>query len=89
MEEIAHVHLDHKPSVIALDETTGLLKRTYDRRQEEEAYLFGSAVLVPKGGLQALYKQGCAPDSVATHYGVSHELIVYRTNLHGMKKLVK
>jgi hypothetical protein len=87
MEEVAHLHLGHAPSTVAADGTTGLVRRSYDRRVEEEAYLFGSAMLVPKVGLRDTYASGYSRVDAARYYGVSLPLINYRTNLHGLRKL--
>lgn len=89
MEEVAHIHLRHSPSSITIDSSTGLMKRAYDRLQEQEAYWFGSATLVPKQGLKALYEHGYTRDDVAEHYGVSRDLVAFRTNLHGLAKRAK
>lgn len=88
MEEIAHVHLNHTPSVLQIDAASGLMARTYDRCQEREAYWFGSATLVPKCGLKDVYVQRYSIEDAARHYGVSTELIVFRTNLHGLRKYI-
>jgi hypothetical protein len=85
MEEIGHVHLRHRPSAITRHTPTGLLRRSYDRRQEEEAYLLGSAILVPKAELRSLLAAGWSLDAAADHYRVSEELVRFRANLHQLR----
>jgi hypothetical protein len=87
MEEVAHVYLGHAPSTIVMDPLSSLLTRTCDKRAEMEAYRFGSAMLVPKCGLIALYKQGYRPMDIANHYGVSYDLVTFRTNLCKLRRL--
>lgn len=89
MEELAHIHLAHVPSLLHRDPTTGLTTRTYDSDQEWEAYMFGIATLVPKRGLKDLYVNGFSIDDAARYYGVSPDLITLRTNLHGLRNYVK
>ncbi len=87
MEEVAHVHLGHAPSALKIEPQTGSMTRTYDKRCEQEAYWFGSAVLVPKSGLRQLYGLGYTPAAAAAHFGVSDALVTFRTNLCGLGKL--
>lgn len=89
MEEVAHVHLGHASSAIAPDTATGMPTRTYDARCEQEAYRFGSAMLVPKDGLRACYERGNTLDEAASHFGVSHDLVLFRTRLCGLGKRVR
>jgi len=84
MEEVAHVHLGHEPSTITVDPMTGLMRRSYDKRTETEAYRLGSSMLVPKCGLLALCAQGFSAAAVAEHYCVSPELALFRINLCGL-----
>ncbi len=57
MEELAHVHLRHKPSqLIVLD--GGVAVRSFKKSQETEAYWVGAAALVPRGVLQHASSNG-------------------------------
>jgi hypothetical protein len=87
MEEVAHVHFRHTPTTIDADPITGMMKRSYDKRSETEAYWFGCATLAPKSGLRTLFKRGYTPMEIAEYYGVSYDLIKFRTNLCGLRKL--
>jgi Zn-dependent peptidase ImmA (M78 family) len=86
MEEVAHVHLQHTTTSIAINAISGLQQRTYDPQQEKEAYSLGSAVLVPKCGLKELLDRGYSVEDIAEHYRVSAELAALRTNLHFWKR---
>jgi hypothetical protein len=88
MEEVAHDQLHHAPSIVAVDAASGLTQRSCDRRIESEAYGVGSAILAPKVGLRAAYQRGLSMMGAADHFGASVDLIRYRSNLHGLSKLV-
>ncbi len=45
MEELAHIHLKHKPSQF-IRHDGGLACRSYDEKNEREAYWVGAATLV-------------------------------------------
>ena len=89
MEEVGHLHLGHRPSAVTVDAPTGLMRRTYDKRQEDEAYWFGGAMLVPKTGLRALLGAGWSLRAAADFYGVSDDLVTFRANLHGLRRQVQ
>jgi Zn-dependent peptidase ImmA (M78 family) len=79
MEELAHLLLDHEPSRIALDPGLGLIKRSFDRDQEHEAYDLGSALLLPKERIQRDVKElGLLAGEIADEHGCSEQLVVYR-----------
>jgi Zn-dependent peptidase ImmA (M78 family) len=79
MEEIAHLLLQHKPCRIAFDPELGIVRRSFDREQEDEAYDFGAALLLPKERIQRDIKelQLLAAEIADTH-GCSEQLAIYR-----------
>ncbi|MCA9751667.1 MAG: ImmA/IrrE family metallo-endopeptidase [Gemmatimonadetes bacterium] len=80
MEEVAHIHLNHKPTRVFPDPATGLLTRDYGISKEKEAYGVAAAALVPFVGLVRQLARGEPDASIARHYGVSPALLRYRTN---------
>ncbi|MCB0124906.1 MAG: ImmA/IrrE family metallo-endopeptidase, partial [Caldilineaceae bacterium] len=56
MEEIAHIHLAHKPSQLTVG-NDGITARSYDAQQEKEAYWVGAAALVTMWHLQQAQKR--------------------------------
>lgn len=79
MEELAHLLLDHKPCRIALDPELGIIKRSFDRDQEHEAYDLGSALLLPKERIQRDVKElGLLAGEIADEHGCSDQLVLYR-----------
>jgi Zn-dependent peptidase ImmA (M78 family) len=78
MEELSHHLLRHKPCSIATDPATGILKRSYDRSQEDEAYDLGAAILLPKERIQQDVAAKLTAEEIATTHGCSEELVIYR-----------
>lgn len=81
MEEICHVFLGHQPnrlSIVTKDERGKVMNRDYRKADEEEAYGVGAAALVPYASLKRFLLQGKAVRQIATHFGVSRELVEYR-----------
>lgn len=84
MEEICHVLFGHKPSGIA---SNGLGGRSYNVSIEDEAYAVGAAALVPYHSLKDFLMSGYSVRKIASHFGVTPSLVVYRAKgvcLHGL-----
>ena len=77
MEEVAHVHLDHKPVALVTAEG-GCVQREYDPTAEREAYWLAASTLLPTSAVgQAVWK-GLAAEQIAQKFGVSTELVGFR-----------
>jgi len=85
MEEVCHILFGHRPSEIGADKVGG---RSYNFSIEEEAYAVGAAVLVPYHSLKAFLVSGASIRNIATHFGVTPSLIVYRTKGTGLGKFL-
>jgi transcriptional regulator with XRE-family HTH domain len=81
MEEICHVLLGHHLTTISHVE--GQTFRDYNREQEQDAYGLGAAILIPKAALIKRIESGESAATIATHFGVSHELVEYRIKITG------
>ena len=79
MEEFFHLRLGHRPSLIRLYGEDG--NRTFDRGVESEAYGSGAAALVPYAGLRQMIDQGLTTGKIATLFGVSIDLVVFRAKV--------
>jgi Zn-dependent peptidase ImmA (M78 family) len=75
MEEVCHILLGHRPTVIASWMESG---RDYDRLKEEEAYGVGAAALLPYFALRESLTAGRTFRDIARRYGVSVPLVGYR-----------
>jgi hypothetical protein len=80
MEEVVHVMLGHEPTRVVLG-PNGLAFREYHKAKEEVAYGVGAAALVPYAALFPAITSGQPPESVARHFGVSPELVIYRIKI--------
>ena len=79
MEELAHLLLGHEPCVIAPDPHLGLVCRSFDLSQEQEAYDLGAALLLPKERIQRDVKElKLLVDQIADEHACSEELVCYR-----------
>ncbi len=80
MEELAHVHLRHKPSQLLLIDGE-LVTRSYDRKQEQEAYSVGAAALITAAHLDDASQRSLDRQTLARMYGVSVELVAFRERM--------
>ena len=78
MEELAHHLLGHEPSMIWHDTATGLLRRTFNRGQEDEAYDLGAALLLPKERIQLEVGRQRVAFEIAAEHACSVEIVQYR-----------
>ncbi len=86
MEEFFHLYLGHPPSQIRIMSSGDGAKRSYDADVEHEAYGCASAALVPYAGLKQMVTAGLVVSRIASHYGVSPQLVLFRlkvTKLYG------
>jgi len=78
MEELFHIRLGHQPSRIGKCPVTGLVKREYDKRSEQEAYWSAAAALVPYAALRTMVENARMIESIAEHFEVSGDLVAFR-----------
>ncbi len=77
MEEVAHVHLGHKP-VALISSTGGGVQRHYDKVTEQEAYWLAAATLLPTPVVGRAVWNGLTVGQLAESFGVSIELAGFR-----------
>jgi len=79
MEELAHLLLNHEPCRVGLDPKLGVIRRSFNRQQENEAYDLGAALLLPKERIQRDVKE-CQrlAREIANVHGCSEQLVEYR-----------
>jgi Zn-dependent peptidase ImmA (M78 family) len=78
MEELSHHILRHTPTRLVSDETTGVLRREFNRAQEDEAYDLGATILLPKELLQREVSAGHSAATIAKERYCSSQLVEYR-----------
>jgi Zn-dependent peptidase ImmA (M78 family) len=84
MHELSHGLLLHPPGV-AVD---GLGCRDWDSDVEKEADYLGGALLVPSKAAWWIAKQRQPFEEAAAHYGCSVEMIRWRVNVTGARRLL-
>lgn len=88
MEEIAHVHLGHRPTRLVAEDA-GVRARDYDKEQEDEAYGVGAAALLPWGSFFQALNRGDNVEQLSASFEVSTQLIQYRIKVCGATALYK
>jgi Zn-dependent peptidase ImmA (M78 family) len=78
MEELSHHLLGHQPCSIAVNDKTGILERSYDKTQEDEAYDLGAALLLPKERIQRDVAERRTAQEIAAVHACSGDIVVYR-----------
>ncbi len=83
MEEVAHAHLGHRPSQLILH-PSGLEKRAYNEKDEDEAYWTAAATLLPRDVVvHAVWRRQLATEFAAS-YGASPECAEFRIKTLGL-----
>lgn len=81
MHELAHVLLRHP--LIGFSPKTGLPLR--DKRYEDEAVYLGGCLQVPRLGLQWGVQRGLTCQQIAEHFGASKAMVLFRSNMTGIR----
>lgn len=84
MEEVAHVHHGHTPTVLKLAGSEGTPGRHYDEQSEQEAYWTAAAALLPSRAVARAVWEGRSAESLASEYRVSKELAEFRIKTLGL-----
>lgn len=83
--ELAHIILRHSPTQAFFGPGGALMMKEYNSSQEAEADCLAGVLLVPRDALLLLHNQMDEP-SLATHFGVSPDLLRMRKNLTGVER---
>jgi hypothetical protein len=84
MEEISHIHLNHKPSVLK-EVGKSLAFRDYKQDCEKEAYWVGAASLLPRSIMFYAQQNEISKSALGKLYTVSERLVTFRENLTHIK----
>jgi Zn-dependent peptidase ImmA (M78 family) len=85
MHELAHGLLLHKPAP-ALDDRGC---RSWNTVVEDEANYLGGALLIPAKAARWVAKLGMSEDATARRFGCSVEMVRWRLNASGARRLIK
>lgn len=81
--ELSHLILNHEPGRIDLSPAGHLLLSSFEREQEEEADWLSATLLVPRAGLQTMYRSTQDSQALADHFGVSLDMLNWRLRMTG------
>ena len=87
--ELAHVILNHTTDQSRLSREGFLLRTTFDKEQEQEADWFAGCLLVPREGLLRMSWRNRSTAALATHFGVSEDLVMWRLRMTGVLRQVR
>jgi IrrE N-terminal-like domain len=85
MEELAHIHLGHKPSRLHI--IGHIVLREWKQSHETEAYWVGAAALVPRRVVKGAITRRITVPALASQCDVSCQLIEFREKLLGLRLL--
>jgi Zn-dependent peptidase ImmA (M78 family) len=85
MEEIAHSFLGHSPTILSMSGESRY--RDFNKRQEQEAYGVGAAVLLPWRLFFPMLNGGDNLDCLSEAFDVTRELVRYRIKVCGASSL--
>lgn len=86
LEELAHALLGHRPSRLEPDPCTGVLRRSFDRAQEREAFELGATLLLPRELLAAELRARRPVSAIARRHGCSEALVLFRIRRLGLSR---
>jgi len=86
MHELAHFILDHKPATLIVSQDGGMVMRSYDAKQEEEANCLAWGLLLPREALLVAKRTRLSVGEIARRYGVSEPLVRFRMNTTGVNR---
>lgn len=78
MEELSYELLGHVPSRLQEDPNTGLLRRDYNKVQENKAYNLGVTILLPGELIEREIQRGMQAEEIALEQKCSAALVEYR-----------
>lgn len=85
--ELAHLLLHHDLSEVR--EIQGVLFRTCQPDEEEQATAFGGTLLLPRPLLLAAARRSWGPDEIVDRYTVTPEMARYRYNSTGVARQIR
>ena len=86
MHELAHLLLGHEPSTMFFAGQENLALRGFNENAEEEANWLAGALLLPRDALVRLRAKGCPPEVACDEFGVSRQMLEFRTRVTGVER---
>jgi Zn-dependent peptidase ImmA (M78 family) len=86
MHELAHIILSHVPKMSFMDPSKGILIRSFDKDQEEEANWLAGTLLLPRVALLQHRVRQTSDQELRDIYGVSAKMLTFRINTTGVER---
>jgi|SRR6267142_5654855 len=83
--EVAHLLLDHDPGKMVLSQDGGMVMRSFNEKQEEEANWLAWCLLLPREALMFAIRKRLTIEDIALQFGVSKTLVNYRLRITGVR----
>lgn len=87
--ELAHIVLGHQPATMIMSPDGGLVMRSYDQKQEDEANWLAWAILLPRDALLAMKRNKATVAEIAVAFGVTETLVQYRLRITGIESQIR
>lgn len=87
--ELAHIILGHQPATMIMSPDGGLVMRSYDQKQEDEANWLAWAILLPREALLVMKRNKATVAEIATAFGVTETLVQYRLRITGIESQIR
>ena len=89
MHELAHFLIGHEPAQIVLSQDGGIVMRSYNKKQEDEANWLAGCLLLPREALLWIKKQHLDASAACKLFCVSEQLLRFRMNAGGVNLQVQ
>jgi hypothetical protein len=89
MHELAHFLIGHEPAQIVLSQDGGIVMRSYNQKQENEANWLGGCLLLPRDTLLWIKRQHLDDVTACRVYCVSEDLLRFRMNAGGVNLQIR
>ena len=85
MHELSHILLEHDPGNVFFG-PNGMVLRTHNKDQEDEARWLSGCLLLSRECLFAIRKKRLSDDQACDHYGISREMLTFRRQTSGVDR---
>jgi hypothetical protein len=86
MHELAHIILNHVPKMSFMDPSKGILIRSFDKDQEDEANWLAATLLLPRAALLLHRVRQTSDQELRRIFGVSAQMLTFRINTTGVER---
>ncbi len=86
MHELAHLIAGHEPSKMIVSADGGLVMRTYDQKQEDEADWLSGSLLLPREALLYARRIDLSEREIRDQYFVTSARLRYRIAMTGVDR---